>query len=392
MTKKSKQKRYQVLPNAYIYQRDRSKFWQGYLKMNGQQFRKSLGTANRTDAERFLVEWKQELLTSPDTAPSLTPYSFRVCADDYLKIVEMKSKPVKSGQTRYQKTHSVIFSPSSDFGLVHEFKDIDIRSITNEQVNRYIGRLVKENLSNNRIADYIDCLNQIILNKNEIPRFNVKVTGGEKAQQRGFFNLGNYRRLKNVTKKFAGKTLQLTENKLITIDNDMFAFVVFMVGTMIRPTIKECFDIRKKDIEIKKNAKGIEYLTVLIQRKVRDKQRVTSLNSAVGAFREINKRRKLKDGDYLFAPHIENRSRAMRYFQDMFRVLLREIDLETDHHGNKLTLYSLRHTAITMNVKAGTVPMIEIARQADTSLQMIDNYYFPRIGDIDDKFVDEFVR
>ena len=82
----------------------------------------------------------------------------------------------------------------------------------------------------------------------------------------------------------------------------------------------------------------------------------------------------------------------MRYFQDMFRVLLREIDLETDHHGNKLTLYSLRHTAITMNVKAGTVPMIEIARQADTSLQMIDNYYFPRIGDIDDKFVDEFVR
>ena len=392
MNKKSKQKRYQVLPNVYIYQRDRSKFWQAYLKINGKQYRKSLFTTNRSDAERFVVEYKQELLTSPDTAPSLAPYSFRVCADDYLKIVEMKSKPVKSGQTRYQKTYSVIFSPSSNFGLVHEFKDIDIRSITNEQVNRYIARLVKENLSNNRIADYIDCLNQIILNKNEMPRFNVKVTGGEKSTQRGFFNLGNYRRLKNVTQKFAGKTLQLTKNKHITIDQDMFAFVVFLVATMIRPTIKECFDIRKKDIEIKKNAKGIEYLTVLIQRKVRDKQRVTSLNSAVHAFREINKRRKLKDDDYLFAPHIENRSRAMRYFQDMFRVLLREKNLETDHHGNKLTLYSLRHTAITMNVKAGTVPMIEIARQADTSLQMIDNYYFPRINDIDDKFVDDFVR
>ena len=392
MNKKSKQKRYQVLPNVYIYQRDRSKFWQAYLKINGKQYRKSLFTTNRSDAERFVVEYKQDLLTSPDTAPSLAPYSFRVCADDYLKIVEMKSKPVKSGQTRYQKTYSVIFSPSSNFGLVHEFKDIDIRSITNEQVNRYIARLVKENLSNNRIADYIDCLNQIILNKNEMPRFNVKVTGGEKSTQRGFFNLGNYRRLKNVTQKFAGKTLQLTKNKHITIDQDMFAFVVFLVATMIRPTIKECFDIRKKDIEIKKNAKGIEYLTVLIQRKVRDKQRVTSLNSAVHAFREINKRRKLKDDDYLFAPHIENRSRAMRYFQDMFRVLLREKNLETDHHGNKLTLYSLRHTAITMNVKAGTVPMIEIARQADTSLQMIDNYYFPRINDIDDKFVDDFVR
>ena len=45
-----------------------------------------------------------------------------------------------------------------------------------------------------------------------------------------------------------------------------------------------------------------------------------------------------------------------------------------------------------MNVKAGKVPMIEIARQADTSLQMIDNFYYPRIGDIDQKFADDFVR
>ena len=392
MNKKSKQKRYQILPNVFIYQRDRSKFWQGYLKINGEQYRKSLGTTNRSDAERFVVEWKQELLTSPDTAPSLAPFSFTVCADEYLKIVDMKSKPVKSGQTRYQKTYSVVYSPSSDLGLVHEFKHNDIRSITNVEVNKYIARLVKAKLSNNRIADYIDCLKQIILNKNETPRFNVKVTGGEKSTQRGFLNLGNYRRLQNVSRKYAGTTLALSGTKEITISEDMYAFVVFLVGTMIRPTLKECFSIKKKDIEIKKTSAGLEYLTVLIQRKVRDKQRVTSLNSAVGAFREINNRHKLKPNDYLFAPDIENRNRAMRYFQDQFRVLLKQIDMNEDHHGNVLTLYSLRHTAITMNVKSGNVPMIEIARQADTSLQMIDNYYYPRISDIDDKFVDEFVR
>ena len=35
---------------------------------------------------------------------------------------------------------------------------------------------------------------------------------------------------------------------------------------------------------------------------------------------------------------------------------------------------------------------IEIARQADTSLQMIDNFYYPRVGDIDQRFADDFVR
>jgi integrase len=391
-SKQNKQKRYQILPNVFIYQRDRSKYWYGYLKLNGKQYRKSLGTTNRSDAERFVVEWKQDFLTSPDTAPSLPQHSFRVCADEYLEFLKMKSRPVRSGQTQYEKKRSVVFSPSSNYGLIHEFADMDIRSIGNEQVNKYVARLVRDNLSNNRITDYLDVLRQIILNKNEIPNFNVKVSGGEKSTQRGFLNLGNYRKVRNACKKYRGKKMELSRTKSIVIDDDLDALVVFLTGTMLRPTLKECFSIKKKDIQIRKNKKGLEYLIVQVERKVRTTQGVTSLNTSVGAFRELNKRHKFKSDDYIFAPHIKNRNRVMRYFQDMFRVVLREINLEVDHHGNKLTLYSLRHTAIIMNVKAQKVPMIEIARQADTSLQMIDNFYYPRIGDIDQQFADDFVR
>ena len=392
MTGKTKLKRHQILPNVYIYKQKKSKYWYGYLKINGKQYRKSLATTNKSDAERFVVEWKQDFLTSPETAPSLPQYAFRVCADEYLEFLKMKSRPVRSGQTQYEKKRSVIYSPSSDYGLIHEFKDIDIRSIGNEQVNKYIARLVRDNLSNNRIADYLDVLKQIILNKNEIPNFNVKVTGGEKSNQRGFLNLGNYRKVRNACQEYRGMTFELSRTKNIVIDDDLDALVVFLTGTMLRPTLKECFSIKKKDIQIRKNKKGIEYLIVRVERKVRTSQGVTSLNSAVGAYRELNNRHKFKSDDYIFAPHIKNRNLAMRYFQDMFRVVLIEKNLEVDHHGNKLTLYSLRHTAITMNVKAGKVPMIEIARQADTSLQMIDNFYYPRVGDIDQRFADDFVR
>ena len=389
---KSKQKRYQILPNVFIYQRQGSKYWYGYLKLNGKQYRKSLGTTNRTDAERFVVEYKQELLTSPKTAPSLPQYSFRICADEYLEFLQMKSRPVRSGQTHYEKKRSLVYSPASNYGLIHEFKDIDIRSIGNNEVNRYVARLIKDNLSNNRVADYLDALRQIILNKNEIPNFNVKVKGGEKSTQRGFLNLSNYRKVTKASKDYRGERMELSRTKSIVIDDDLYPLIVFLTGTMLRPTLKECFSIQKKDIQIRKNNKGIEYLVVKVERKVRTTQGVTSLNTAVGAFKELVERHKLKSDDYIFAPHIKNRNHAMRYFQDMFRVVLREINLEVDHHGNKLTLYSLRHTAITMNVKAGKVPMIEIARQADTSLQMIDNFYYPRIGDIDQKFADDFVR
>ena len=295
----NKFKRYKVLPNAYIYERPRSPYFWGYLKINGIQYRKSMKTDNKPEAERNLIDWKQELLTSPDSSASLTPYAFRTCADDYLKIVEMKSQPKKSGQTLYQKVYGLIYSPSSKNGLIHTFKDQDIRSITNEDVNRYIGKLIQENLSNNRIADYTDCLKQIIVNKNENPKFNIKVTGGKKSEQRGFLNLGNYRRLKNACNKFGGQKLTQYGTRKVLIDADLYPLVVFLVGTMIRPTVKECFDIRKKDIAVRKNSLGKEYLQLTIARKVSATQTIPSMSSAVGAYRELNKRHKLKPDDFI---------------------------------------------------------------------------------------------
>ena len=45
-----------------------------------------------------------------------------------------------------------------------------------------------------------------------------------------------------------------------------------------------------------------------------------------------------------------------------------------------------------MNVKKGDIPMIELSRLADTSLKMINDYYFPRTTEIDNKLINEFVR
>ena len=87
------------------------------------------------------------------------------CAEEYLKQVSIRSKPVRSGSTLLQKTEGLIYSPSSDYGLHHEFGNVDIRSITSENIRRYIARLVKAGLSNNRIGDYVDLLHKKLLYK-----------------------------------------------------------------------------------------------------------------------------------------------------------------------------------------------------------------------------------
>jgi len=62
----------------------------------------------------------------------------------------------------------------------------------------------------------------------------------------------------------------------------------------------------------------------------------------------------------------------------LFGLFLKEIGLQHDEDGNKLSTYSLRHTAITFNLSQKGVDSWDIMRRADTSKDMIEKYYYPR--------------
>ena len=94
--------------------------------------------------------------------------------------------------------------------------------------------------------------------------------------------------------------------------------------------------------------------------------------------------------DYVFLPRYKNRRMAMSMMSRMFGVLLKRLEMEEDKDGNKLTSYSLRHTAITFNLSVKDVDSLDIARRADTSMKMIDQYYYPRIAQ--DEKLKDFLR
>ena len=64
-------------------------------------------------------------------------------------------------------------------------------------------------------------------------------------------------------------------------------------------------------------------------------------------------------------------------FNFWLKWVLREAQISlTDTHGKARTLYCLRHTAITFRLLYGQgIDMLTLARNARTSIDMIENFY-----------------
>ena len=368
-----------------IYKRPRSDFFYGCLRINNQYYRKSLGTEDKNEAERLLFQWKSELLSDPKSDVSEYKQSFKFFSEKLLKRQKLLPKP-PSGVETHVKTKQLLQRPK---GLWDFFGDQDIRSITRSKIEDFIIQLPLDNkpLSTNTIYKHTNLLSQIL----DIAEVNVDMpkVRGKKSQQRGYFDITSYKKIRKKSKDLVGFEYKMRNGSNCQIEEDLHDWIIFMVGSMLRPTVSEVYSLTHKDIEIKE-LNGQTYLEFLLMRK-NQKQRVHTLPTSYYAYRDLcNRREGMKKDDYVFLPRYENRRTAMDYMSRMFSVLLKHLEMEEDKDGNKLTAYSLRHTAITFNLSVKEVDSLDIARRADTSMKMIDQYYYPRIAQ--DEKLKDFLR
>jgi hypothetical protein len=93
---------------------------------------------------------------------------------------------------------------------------------------------------------------------------------------------------------------------------------------------------------------------------------------------DYRKKAKLKASldDYVFLPDYseKQRDKVMQVVAKLFKRIVAETGIETQT-DKKLTLYSLRHTAIMMRLTIGQVDTLSLARNARTSQAMIDKFY-----------------
>ena len=383
---KKKSKSYQVLPNMQIYLRSDSPRYYGCLRIDGKYFRKCLHTENKSEAERKLFEWKGEMLSSVDSPLGETGNSFSAHASRLIQK-EKRLPPRPSGIEQWTDTNRLLRRTN---GLLDYFGNRDVNTITVNDIDRFFEQLPLNNkpLTTSYINKHKNLLKRILdsANRTDIvyPKFR-----GKKSEPRGYFNYEEYKTLLSEIKKLNGVSYTAHNGSEYLITEEMLHFVIFMVGSMLRPTVSEVYSLRYEDIEVKK-LKDKEYLEFAINRKNR-KMIVQTLPTSFYAFRDMKiLRPDHKESDYLFAPQYEDRRTAMRYMSNMFAQALRELGMTKGKLGEERTLYSLRHSSLIFNLSQPNVDLLDIARRADTSMKMIQDYYYPQ-SQLDEKLGD-FLR
>jgi hypothetical protein len=145
---------------------------------------------------------------------------------------------------------------------------------------------------------------------------------------------------------------------------DVWDFMRFMVASCCR--VGEVRALRFMDCRIEKNTKKQKILICSVTGKTGSRE-IVALPEAVEIYED-----RLKSADdqtaLIFPQH----------HRDGFRELLKSARLRADNKGHKRNLKSLRATAISFAVLAG-VDLMMIARNAGTSLTMIDQFYAKRL-------------
>ncbi len=359
-----------------LYKRDdrNGEYW-GYLRINGSTFRKSLKTTSKSQGEKLLFEWKNDLLTDPKSEVSDYKISFKCYSDKLIK--KQKNKPpTPSGIDTWMDTQKLL---NRKQGLLEYFGTQDIRSITKQDIEDFVQQLPlnKRKLTKNTIRKHINVLKQVIgMSDHEVEMPRVY---GEGSNARGYFTLEEYRTIRDKSKELNGHQYKDYNGTTYTIDLDLHDFIIFMVGSSLRPTVSEVFSLQHKHIKTK-SLKKVPYLEFPLVRKNR-KMMVQTIKTSAYAYKDICKRHKNHThDDYIFLPSLTNRRTASRRMGRNFNILLKELGMEYGSLGELRTPYSLRHTSLIFNLSQPNVDLLDICRRSDTSMKMIEDFYYPIVA------------
>ena len=381
-----KSKSWHIYKGMSLYTRKDTPYYWGCLRIDKKYYKKSLRTTDRDEAEKLLFAWKSELMTSPDSPVGEQGNSFSAHAKKLIRR-EKNLPPRPSGIEQWTDTNRLLRRTN---GLLDYFGNKDVNKITTIDIERFFEQLPLNNkpLSTTYMNKHKNLLKRILDSANRTDIIYPRLRG-VKPNPRGYFNIEEYKKLRDGALKLVGMTFNTQNGSEYQITEELHSFIIFMTGSMLRPTVSEIYSLKFEDIKVRE-LDDVKYLEFAINRKNKP-MLVQTLPTSYYAYEDIIERRpKHKQSDYLFAPQYDNRRTAMRYISSQFKQLLIELNMQKGKLGEDRTLYSLRHSSLIYNLSQPNVDLLDIARRADTSMKMIQDYYYPQ-SQLDEKLKD-FLR
>lgn len=281
-----------------------------------------------------------------------------------------------------------------DAHILPFFRYIPVTQVTNQTLDDFVSRLTKQNLSTTTISQYLVIVRKLLklgVRKGflketpEMPKVKIAI------QPRSMLSVLEYRRVCQAANrlsrsKVSAPPLKSTEGKRerfwvaprnMFLPPDMGWAIRFMVNSFIRPG--DLRELQHKHVTVVRGS-SIYLRLKLPKTKKHDKQMVT-LQPAVKVY-EAARRHHISEGyggdeDYVFLPAENDRNYALAVLGFWFKWCVREAGLASqDELGQTRTLYCLRHTSLMFRLLYGQgIDMLTLARNARTSVQMIEKFY-----------------
>lgn len=249
-------------------------------------------------------------------------------------------------------------------------QDQEIGAVT---INQYLG-LLKRILTLAVLEEGID-------NVPVFPKLRSKST------PRGSFSAYEYKRLLRISRCLARikdplrpithrNTANGAFTKTESVPCEMRWLIGFMVNTFVRPVDIKL--IKNKHIKIINGEN--RYLRISMIETKRHAGQIVSMRTAVSLYQKILAHQTSQgfggDEDYIFFPQVKDRQGAISLISKHFKKILDSGGMAIGVNGEKRSLYSLRHTAITFRLLYGSgIDLLTLARNARTSVEMIERFY-----------------
>ena len=367
-----------------IYQMAASPFWYVRMYEDGKIFRRSTKTVHKIEAVKFAKNYfGQVQLLKMNMLPVSRDSSFEFVARSLIQ-----ENKVRHTRGEISKTKLVYDEARLENDLLPEFGKMRLADINYSHMSAYLARLGAKprKLDSNSQKIHLSHLKTVFKHGHRLgaitspPAFPTLKT---KDETRPWLNSDEYKLLLNKARGSIGKTIRVEGKKNdqarnITITQELYDMILFMTNTFIRPT-----DIRvlqHKHVVIVRRDET--YLRLTHPRTKGHSNAMISLEKAVEVYEGILQRQKDegfgKPDDYVFQPQCGEKQRpyALRTMQRQFDQLLILANLKKDEHDVSRTLYSLRHTSIMLRLlNAKNLDTLTLARNARTSVEMIDRFY-----------------
>ena len=374
-----------------IYKTHASLFWQVKCFHRGRLHSQSLKTEERGKAIFLAKEFFNQLmaksynLSAPQSLPHRLDYSFRTIAESM--VAQERLKVTRGEIAKHSLT--MLMNRLNKY-LLPYFGDTQIADITNEEVSDFFNYLGNFHLSPMTLSQYAIAFRKVFnfaLTKNIIRQIPLIPKFKSKSIPRGGFAVYEYLQIVRTAKLLSKLpvidrriTHRNRRNGIFTetekVPYEFFWLIGFMVNSFIRPVDVKL--IQHKHIQVIRGDRI--YLRLTLPETKLHRSQIVTLRPAVRIYEALKEYMSNKgcanSEDYLFLPEIKDREAAVYLMGKYFRKILEKANLRIGSLGQKRTLYSLRHTAITFRLLYGKgIDLLTLARNARTSVEMIERFY-----------------